>query len=139
MNVDCIEFYSERLISICISQHLNTLIYKAAKKLSGTHQPMPVSMVKNFRNFKICKNIDQLQDQLKCLQSQVDKSKRQIAKSQMRQDDEDPNDESLLQSRISEISFGALDSIFFYLILDNVKALFKIEKTKKVMEKLAIC
>ena len=57
----------------------------------------------------------------------------------MKTDEEDPNDEALLQHRISEISFGALDSIFFYLILDNVKALFKIEKTKKVMEKLAIC
>lgn len=57
----------------------------------------------------------------------------------MKQDDEDPNDEALLQNRISGINFGALNSIFFYLILDNVKALFKIEKTKKVMEKLAIC
>ena len=37
------------------------------------------------------------------------------------------------------ISFGALDNVFFYIILDNVKALFKIEKNKKVMEKLAIC
>ena len=36
---------------------------------------------------------------------------------------------------------GPLDSdkFFFYLILDNVKALFKIERQKKVIEKLAIC
>ena len=26
VNVDCIEFYSERLLAICISQHLHTLI-----------------------------------------------------------------------------------------------------------------
>ena len=37
------------------------------------------------------------------------------------------------------MSLGALDRPFFYLVLDNVKALFKIEKHKKVIEKLAIC
>ena len=31
------------------------------------------------------------------------------------------------------------DNFFFYLVLDNVKALFKIERQKKVIEKLAIC
>ena len=30
-------------------------------------------------------------------------------------------------------------NFFFYIILDNVKALFKIERQKKVIEKLAIC
>ena len=36
---------------------------------------------------------------------------------------------------------GPLDpkNFFFYLVLDNVKALFKIERQKKVIEKLAIC
>lgn len=34
---------------------------------------------------------------------------------------------------------GTLENIFFYLVLDNVKALFKIERQKKVIEKLAIC
>lgn len=35
VNVDCIEYYSERLIAICISQHINILIKNAAKKLCG--------------------------------------------------------------------------------------------------------
>ena len=38
-----------------------------------------------------------------------------------------------------EVDLGSLENIFFYLVLDNVKALFKIERQKKVMEKLAIC
>ena len=37
------------------------------------------------------------------------------------------------------VSFGAFDNLFFYLVLDNVKALFKIERHKKVIEKLMIC
>jgi hypothetical protein len=41
----------------------------------------------------------------------------------------------------SELSFealGPLTNFYFYLILDNVKTLFKIEREKKVIEKLAI-
>lgn len=34
---------------------------------------------------------------------------------------------------------GQLENFFFYLVLDNVKALFKIERSKKTLEKLAIC
>ena len=44
-----------------------------------------------------------------------------------------------MEVRAAQISLGALDSIFFYLVLDNVKSLFKIERQKKVIEKLAIC
>jgi len=33
---------------------------------------------------------------------------------------------------------GPFNDFFFYLVLDNVKTLFKIEKDKKVIEKLAI-
>ena len=38
-------------------------------------------------------------------------------------------------------SLGPLDpdKFFFYLVLDNVKSLFKIERQKKVIEKLSIC
>jgi hypothetical protein len=139
VNVDCIEFYSERLLAICISQHLNTLIYKAAKEISGRGRVMPVSMTKSFRNFKICKNIDQLHDNLRGLQSQVEKSKRQIAISNIKKSGGDTGDSSLVEQKMRDVKFGALDNFFFYIILDNVKALFKIEKAKKVMEKLAIC
>ena len=37
------------------------------------------------------------------------------------------------------IDMGQLENIFFYLVLDNAKTLFKIERQKKVIEKLAIC
>ena len=47
--------------------------------------------------------------------------------------------EGLMEEYMSRIDFGALEKPFFYLILDNVKALFKIERHKKVIEKLAIC
>lgn len=40
---------------------------------------------------------------------------------------------------MNKFNLGALENIFFYLVLDNVKALFKIERQKKVIEKLAIC
>ena len=36
-------------------------------------------------------------------------------------------------------ALGPLENFFFSLVLDNVKALFKIERSKKVLEKLAIC
>ncbi len=36
------------------------------------------------------------------------------------------------------MSLGPLNDFFFYLVLDNVKTLLKIEKEKKVIEKLAI-
>jgi len=35
-------------------------------------------------------------------------------------------------------ALGPLRNFYFYLILDNVKTLFKIEREKKVIEKLAI-
>ena len=57
MNVDCIEFYSERLLAICISQKLNELLYGAAKKISGPRKIMALNMRSRF-NFKICKNLD---------------------------------------------------------------------------------
>ena len=37
-----------------------------------------------------------------------------------------------------EVSLGPLDHFFFHLVLDNVKSLFKIERQKKILEKLAI-
>ena len=40
VNVDCIEYYSERLLSIYVSQHLNTLIYRAAKKVISYGEEM---------------------------------------------------------------------------------------------------
>ena len=40
VNVDCIEYYSERLLSIFVSQHLNTLIYRAAKKVKSYGEEM---------------------------------------------------------------------------------------------------
>ena len=45
----------------------------------------------------------------------------------------------MIAYHISQINLGQLENIFFYLVLDNVKALFKLERQKKVMEKLAIC
>jgi hypothetical protein len=33
---------------------------------------------------------------------------------------------------------GPFEHFFFYLVLDNVKSLFKIERQKKILEKLAI-
>ena len=92
VNVDCVEFFSERLLAISISQHLNTLIYKAAKKISGRGKVMPHSMRKNFANFKICKNIDQLHDNLRALLALIEKSKRQVAVNKIKKDGRDPTD-----------------------------------------------
>ena len=53
--------------------------------------------------------------------------------------DFDMGTEGVMEEYLSRIDFGALERPYFYLILDNVKALFKIERYKKVIEKLAIC
>ena len=36
------------------------------------------------------------------------------------------------------VPLGPFEQFFFYVVLDNVKALFKIERQKKILEKLAI-
>lgn len=36
------------------------------------------------------------------------------------------------------VNLGPFEHFFFYLVLDNVKSLFKIERQKKILEKLAI-
>lgn len=46
--------------------------------------------------------------------------------------------EEVIQAKIATINLGALDNIYFYLILDNVKAILKIERQKKIIEKLSI-
>lgn len=75
VTVDCIEFYSERLLAICISQSLNTIISRAAKQVCGKGKPLKPNMMARF-SFKVCKNIDLLNEQLKGLQSIVDRTKR---------------------------------------------------------------
>jgi hypothetical protein len=35
-------------------------------------------------------------------------------------------------------SLAALDQFYFYVVLDNVKSILKIEKQKRILEKLAI-
>ena len=51
----------------------------------------------------------------------------------------DINDKKLVKRIEDGINMGQLENIFFYLVLDNAKTLFKIERQKKVIEKLAIC
>lgn len=138
VNVDCIEFYSERLLAVCISQHLNTLISRAVKRISGKGKLLPPALRKRF-SFRLCKNIDQLYENLRTLNSNVQRTKRQVAVSQLKKLDKDSEDDALVAEQMDKIHFGSLENIFFYLILDNVKALFKIERQKKVIEKLAIC
>ena len=76
VNVDCIEFYSERLLAVCISQHLITLLTKAAKKISGKGNVLTNQQARSFGNFRVCKTVDQLHDNLRSLQNLVEKTKR---------------------------------------------------------------
>ena len=84
ITVDCIEFYTERLVSIYISQQINSLLQKAAKKVNYSivgvdrKKEMPPTMRKPF-NFKICKSIDMLYENLKVLDKRSQKVKRKIA------------------------------------------------------------
>ena len=38
-----------------------------------------------------------------------------------------------------KVKLGSLEKPFFYIVLDNCKQLFKIERQKKILEKLSIC
>lgn len=140
VDVDCIEFYSERLLAICISQHLNTLLAKAAKRVRVKGKQLTQSQRKCF-GFKICKTVDQLYENLRTLAPTVSRVKRLVAQAQIKSERRVNSgvDDREVAERESEISLGSLENIFFYLVLDNVKALFKIERQKKLIEKLAIC
>jgi len=69
--VDCVEFYSEKLISISVSQQLNSLIVFHAKKLTQSKENpqgcLNKQQAKKF-GFKICKNFFALLDGLKAYQ-----------------------------------------------------------------------
>jgi len=67
--------------------------------------------------FKVCKNLSSLLDTLQLLQETLRKIK---------------------DEHISECPQLKLLNLHFYIVLDNVKSLLKIERQKKVIEKLAI-
>ena len=56
------------------------------------------------------------------------KAKRQVAERRIKYAKLDHTDEDLMAEYISKIDLGPLENIFFYLVLDNVKALFKLER-----------
>jgi len=85
-----------------------------------------------------------LYENLRTLNLIAKKVKRQIALAQIKSANkgitnvEDDLIDLHLQSN-PRIHLGSLENIFFYLVLDNVKALFKLERQKKLIEKLSIC
>ena len=108
--------------------------------------------VKRF-GFKNCTSIDQLYEALKAfplwtrrfINKKCHDWEVRYRESAKRAGEE--VDEAAMNREFDEIeasggfSLGPLDpdNFFFYLVLDNVKSLFKIERQKKVIEKLAIC
>ena len=104
--------------------------------------------MRNKFNFKVCKNIDQLYEDLRRLPKIVAETKTQLAREEIRrrnrsirneEDRHDIHDKKVVKRVEDGIDMGQLENIFFYLVLDNAKTLFKIERQKKVIEKLAIC
>ena len=104
--------------------------------------------MRNKFNFKVCKNIDQLYENLRKLPKIVSETKTQLARDEIKKinrsirfdkDKWDINDKKVVKKYEDGIDMGQLENIFFYLVLDNAKSLFKIERQKKVLEKLSIC
>ena len=69
--VDCIEYFSEKLISVIVSQKLRAQIKKEAEKLYEKGVITPSE--KNKFGFKNCINIDQLYEALKVFPAQMAK------------------------------------------------------------------
>ena len=138
--MDCIEYFSEKLISVIISQQLRYQIHNIARRL---HEVGIINAgeVKSF-GFRNCTSIDQLMDALRAFpewsgqfirkkcrnwgdlyRASVKRAKEELDQDHMdREYDEIYND--------GGFSLGPLDPtrFFFYLVLDNVKSLFKIER-----------
>ena len=85
-------------------------------------------------NIKSCRNLDNLLDALNKFTENIAELK---TKEKLLRDES--NKKSKSGDRYNpEVSLGPLDHFFFHLVLDNVKSLFKIERQKKILEKLAI-
>ena len=88
-------------------------------------------MPKNTRNafgFRPCKTIDQLHEALKRFQEDRLVIKEKVIKAaclKKKLNYMTPEHVNLVED---EIDFMPLDNFFFYLVLDNVKALFKQER-----------
>ena len=104
--------------------------------------------MRNKFNFKVCKNIDQLYENLRRLPKIVSETKTQLARDEIKRINRsirneaeryDINDRKIVKRFEDGIDMGQLENIFFYLVLDNAKTLFKIERQKKIIEKLSIC
>jgi hypothetical protein len=85
-------------------------------------------------NIKSCRNLDSLLDALNKFTESIAEFK---TKEKLSRDDINKKSRSG-DSYYPEVSLGPLDHFFFHLVLDNVKSLFKIERQKKILEKLAI-
>ena len=109
--IDAIEFYSEKLISICISQHLHGILQTKAAELK-----LPRLLVRKLA-FRVCKTFSALLDALISLQSQL---------------------EELMSKASQHPRISMLTDLYFYVVIDNVKSLLKIERNKKIIEKLCI-
>jgi Cdc6-like AAA superfamily ATPase len=109
--VDTIEFYSEKLISIAVSQQLHGILQQHAQAIK-----LPKALRRKMV-FKVCKSLSLLLEALLALQVTLGQLK-ETHKAQF------PQTELL--------------DLHFYMVFDNIKSLLKIERTKKIMEKLSI-
>jgi hypothetical protein len=148
--VDCIEFNSEKLVASAISQQLNAKVQKALEKLvrleddSKLNEPFLMKSQLLKLNITPSRNLDCLLTSLNNFSQDIRSFKEKEIEARIKnnekvqaQPERKKAGRQLLQYDL-QVHLGPFEHFFFYLVLDNVKSLFKIERQKKILEKLAI-
>lgn len=124
--VDCIEFNSEKLIAACISQQLNSVVQSALKKLSHRYLFANENALLRL-SVRPSRNLDSLLEALNKFTESIDEFR---SRERTAREEKNRGFEAKGRGRFfdNHVMLGPFDQFFFFLVLDNVKALFKIER-----------